>query len=201
MHTKKGFTLLELLIVIGILAILSTTIVLVINPAELLRKARDSQRISDLNTMKTAIAYYITEVADPELGTVYTSKTYSDVGGVLCAANGPASSTPTFAVNGTGWIPIEFTKITGGAPIGSLPADPNASLSADNAVYHYAYLVSSSTNSTFKLTAKMESIYYSNEGDGDVESKDGGVNDDIYEVGTDMTIPIVPDTTCYNGTE
>jgi len=47
MKTKKGFTLLELLIVIGILAILSTTVVLVINPAELLKKARDSQRISE----------------------------------------------------------------------------------------------------------------------------------------------------------
>ena len=38
MQTKKGFTLLELLIVIGILSILSTTVVLVINPAQLLKK-------------------------------------------------------------------------------------------------------------------------------------------------------------------
>ena len=59
MKTKKGFTLLELLIVIGILSILSTTVVLVINPAQLLKKARDAQRISDLNTVKTAIAYIL----------------------------------------------------------------------------------------------------------------------------------------------
>ena len=52
----KGFTLLELLIVIGILAILAGVVVLVLNPAELLRQARDSQRISDLSTMRSAIS-------------------------------------------------------------------------------------------------------------------------------------------------
>ena len=33
---KKGFTLIELVIVIGILAILATVVVLVLNPAQLL---------------------------------------------------------------------------------------------------------------------------------------------------------------------
>lgn len=56
----KGFTLLELLIVIAILAILSVTLVLVLNPAESLRKSRDTQRMSDLATLKTAIGLYLT---------------------------------------------------------------------------------------------------------------------------------------------
>ena len=46
----KGFTLLELLIVIGILGVLSVALVFVLNPAESLKKARDSQRMSDLTT-------------------------------------------------------------------------------------------------------------------------------------------------------
>jgi len=199
MHTKKGFTLLELLIVIGILAILSTTIVLVINPAELLRKARDAQRISDLNTMKTAIAYYLVDVSDPGLGDVYNTQTYSDLLGVKCDTNATAAATPTFAVNGTGWIPIDFTETTGGSPIGSLPQDPLISALSTDAVYHYTYLVSSSTPFTFKLTAAMESIYYSNGGPGDVELTDGGDDPNLYEVGTDMTIPIVRSAACYDG--
>ena len=64
---KSGFTLLELLIVIGILAILSAVVVFVLNPAETLRKSRDAQRIADLATMKSALGLYLTQTATPLL--------------------------------------------------------------------------------------------------------------------------------------
>lgn len=63
----KGFTLLELLIVIAVLAILSVALILVLNPAETLRKSRDAQRITDLSTLKTAIGLYVTNVNSPDL--------------------------------------------------------------------------------------------------------------------------------------
>ena len=191
-----GFTLLELLIVIGILAILSTTIVLVINPAELLRKARDSQRISDLNTLKTAIAYYVTEASSPNIGSLYSTQTYSDVPGVKCGSTNEATATG-YTVDGNGWIPIKFTELTGGSPIGALPTDPNITDKDDNPAYYYVYLVGSTTDYTFKLVANMESSYYGG-GGGDVESTDGGVDDNLYEVGTDMSISIASGTNCFN---
>ena len=193
MNTKKGFTLLELLIVIGILAILSTTVVLVINPAELLAKARDSQRISDLNTVKTAIAYYITEAGNPSIGVSAT--TYSHVANVLCTASLKGTSTSQ-AINGTGWIPVNFGALAGGSPISNLPVDPNAS-TASTGNYYYVYLPDA-TNLTFKLIANMESAYYKNGGDGNVESTDGGNNVSLYEVGTDMGITITTGTNCYS---
>lgn len=58
----KGFTLLELLIVITILAILAVIIIFVLNPAETLKKSRDVQRLSDLATLKNAISLYTTTV-------------------------------------------------------------------------------------------------------------------------------------------
>jgi prepilin-type N-terminal cleavage/methylation domain-containing protein len=64
---REGFTLLELLIVIAIIAILSVMLIIVINPIETLRKSRDSQRISDLNTLKTAMGIYTTSYASPSL--------------------------------------------------------------------------------------------------------------------------------------
>lgn len=67
-NTKGGFTLLELLIVIAIIAILSVALVIVLNPAETLKKARDAQRISDLSTLKTAIGLYMTSVSPVYLG-------------------------------------------------------------------------------------------------------------------------------------
>lgn len=56
----RGFTLLELLIVISIIAVLSVVLIVVLNPVETLKKSRDSQRISDLSTMKSALGLYMT---------------------------------------------------------------------------------------------------------------------------------------------
>src|SRR3989344_4392766 len=75
-NKKSGFTLLELLIVIAIIAILSVALVIVLNPAETLRKSRDAQRLSDLSTLKTAIGLYLTSTTSPLLdnGTNSTCK-------------------------------------------------------------------------------------------------------------------------------
>ena len=62
---KKGFTLIELLIVIAILAILATTIAVVMNPAQMLKEARDSQRMSDLKSIQSALALYLVSVVNP----------------------------------------------------------------------------------------------------------------------------------------
>ncbi len=66
-QNSRGFTLLELLIVIAIIAILSAILIFVLNPAETLRQTRDSQRLNDLKTLNNAIAFYITTVKNPVL--------------------------------------------------------------------------------------------------------------------------------------
>jgi len=83
---KKGFTLLELLIVVSIIAILSIALVFMLNPTETLKKSRDAQRISDLNTVKTALGIMLTASSTPSLdnfGSVssvcHTSTTYAGV--------------------------------------------------------------------------------------------------------------------------
>ena len=64
---ESGFTLLELLIVIAIIAILSIALVFMLNPAETLKKARDAQRISDLKSVKTALGIMLTASSTPSL--------------------------------------------------------------------------------------------------------------------------------------
>jgi len=65
----RSFTLVELLIVIAILAVLAAAVVIVLNPAELLAQARDSQRISDVNTVKSAVDIFIVDNPSASLGT------------------------------------------------------------------------------------------------------------------------------------
>lgn len=54
----SGFTLIEVLVVVGILGILITLVVVAINPASQLRKTRDTQRASDLKAVQTALEAY-----------------------------------------------------------------------------------------------------------------------------------------------
>jgi len=151
---RKGFTLIELLIVIAIIAVLSVVVILSLNPAELLRQARDSNRISDMATLKSAISLYLADVASPYLGAAATCyvgvatsaanpflDTPSNVG--IWATSSPSSCANFFAVatssiaatstrtigtvgstTGNGWVPVDFANISSGAPIGQEPVDP-----------------------------------------------------------------------------
>jgi len=55
---RKGFTLLEVLLVVAAIAILAGIVILAINPTKQLIEVRNSQRISDLNTLDKAITSY-----------------------------------------------------------------------------------------------------------------------------------------------
>lgn len=56
--SKKGFTLIEVLLVIGLLAILASITIVAINPSRQFAKARDSQRVSDVYSILSAIHQY-----------------------------------------------------------------------------------------------------------------------------------------------
>lgn len=55
-YTKKGFTLIEILVVIGIIAILAAVVLVAINPGRQFAQARNSQRVSNVNTLLNAIS-------------------------------------------------------------------------------------------------------------------------------------------------
>lgn len=179
----------ELLIVIGILAVLATAATLVLNPAELLRQSRDSTRISDLSTLNNALALYVTNVSSPDLDGSTSSCTtlcYTHASpSANCGGRHSGKTTTTDAtreVDSNGWIPVDFTGIPGGAPLSVLPIDPT-----NSATYFYSYACNN-TAITYELNAVFESTKYLTTEDYDGE--DGGDVAGAYEVGSEPGLDI-----------
>jgi hypothetical protein len=137
-----------------------------LDPDELERERRDSQRLSDLSTLHSVNALFLADVTDQlcrNPGVTYTSQ------------NG------TTAVDGTGWLPIDFTQIVSGSPIRQLPQDP-----VNQGIHSYSFICTA--DNEYEFTAKMESEKFVNGGVSDVESEDDGTDPHVYEVGSDLTL-------------
>lgn len=175
---KKGFTLVELLVVIGILAVLTAAVVVVLNPAELLKQSRDAQRLSDFDAVRSAIALYLSTASAPAFGggsnvarTMVTSTCHGMT--MTCTA---VSST---AVDGTGWVAVNFNELTSvglSSPLSALPTDPT-----NNATYNYAGAFDA-TNKYYELDSVLESNKYGT-GASSRMAIDGGNSTTVYEVG------------------
>jgi prepilin-type N-terminal cleavage/methylation domain-containing protein len=89
MKPDKGFTIIELLIAMAIMAILATSIVYLINPARQLAKARDTVREADLYAVLSVVYQYQAEHSgaipdtdgDPETSNFPTTETCIGTGG------------------------------------------------------------------------------------------------------------------------
>ncbi|HQA95820.1 MAG TPA: type II secretion system protein [Candidatus Colwellbacteria bacterium] len=186
---SPGFTLVELLLVMGILGVLTGVTILVLNPAELLKQTRDSERISDMKSLTQLFTVYNTQVSelygDPK--DVYLSLPDSEPDcssydlpdlptgyGYHCVTEADLRK-----VNGSGWIPVDFTSIPGGSPLSVLPVDP-----VNDSLHYYTFLKGGS----YKLSTEMESIAYGPAGSNPVTIKDNGINSFLYEVGTNLTL-------------
>lgn len=190
-----SFTLIELLIVIGVLATLSTASVLMLNPVEMLKQSRDTMRFNDLGSLNNALMLFQMASSAP-IGTnqtVYIS--LPDLDNALpkdCAEYTlpvlPAGWSYSCAllsdyrkVDGNGWIPVDFGQISNGSPLASLPVDPINDIQGN---FYYAYTIGGS----WELNATVEASKNNLGGGNDRVSTDGGDDFTKYEVGTNLTL-------------
>ena len=186
---RRGFTLIELLVVIAIVAVLAVTVILTLNPAQLLAQARDSSRIASLRTLNSAIGLYQSQTGTTTLGIanrVYvsvpdSSPTCANLG--LPALSGGAayacvSSTSSTRVDGTGWVPVNLGALGTQAALSALPLDPT---NATSSGLYFTYMTGS--DGTWKLSAAMQTSRYVSQA-----GIDGGTDPVRYEQGSDLQL-------------
>jgi type IV pilus assembly protein PilA len=82
---QSGFTLIEILIVIGIIAVLAAIVLVAVNPAKQFQKANDAQRISNVNAILNAVGQYTVDNKGAlPAGITSTARNISDGAANIC---------------------------------------------------------------------------------------------------------------------
>jgi len=167
---QASFTLLELLIVIGILSTLTVAVLVVIKPAEIQKRAQDNQRFRDIKTIQTIVVQYMQSGNNPPL-----------CNGSACTSWGWGSTVSQPCNNN--WLGVNVCAFAK-----TVPADPDndkTQLMIGNGVTYttgvYYYMVANGTD--YKIGTLIESVNSSKQA-----LNDGGLYAWWFEVGTNMDL-------------
>ena len=141
---QKGFTLLEVLLVIALIAILAGIVIVAINPGKQLADGRNTQRRSDVNTILNAVYQYTIDNNGALPASVPSIASCSTT--VLNTATNEVCKT-----GGTCTSLVDLSVLTAsGKYVVSLPFDPKSS-STNGTDY---YICKDSTTSRITVTSK-----------------------------------------------
>ena len=93
---QAGFTLIEILVVIGIIAILASIVIIAINPARQFAQARDTQRRNDVTAVLNSIGQYMADNDGLFTGCVALPGTTTEIGTGVGNVNIESCIVPTY---------------------------------------------------------------------------------------------------------
>ena len=124
--SNKGFTLIEILLVVAAIAILAGIVILAINPTKQLGEARNAQRRADVNTVLNAVYQYTIDNNGTLPATVVSSTCTGVATNEICKTAGTC----------TGLIDLSVLTLNE-KYLSTIPADPTGS-SANGTGYKIA---------------------------------------------------------------
>lgn len=131
---NRGFTLIEILIVLGIIAVLMTMVILTVNPARQFAQVRNTQRWSNLNSILSAIY-----------------QNMIDNSGIFTCSAGALATSTTVMGSGTGQYNICSCLVP--TYIATMPFDPSTGSYTSCSSYNSAYTVSQATSGRVSVAA------------------------------------------------
>lgn len=203
MNRPRGFTLIEILTVLGSLAIIGGILFTVFKSTDIFKCSRDSQRIGDLNKLSTLVIHYLNNYPNADLDGGFELTGIDEASSsIYISVPSDKENIPTSTIinnkvwqiktvnsdsskklDGNGWLPINF-KVLGQLPINELPIDPLNSYSEKK---FYGYVFNRKIRG-FEINANLECNRFKLNGADDKVSNDGGDDPNIFEVGSLLTI-------------
>lgn len=129
---QRGFTFIELVVVIAILLIIFTLVTVLVHPLDQLKKGRDNQRLSDVNILDRVMSDYLLD-----------NYRYPDQINVLRSSNVLPTGSSDLTNSNSGWIYENLSSYTE-----RLPIDPK-----NDSDFFYTYI---HNETSYEINAKLE---------------------------------------------
>jgi len=150
---RKGFTLLEILLVIAAIGILAAIVLVAINPQRQLAQARNAQRRSDILAISNAVYQKILDEA--------SAGTATTIGAITTTAAEIYKSGTSSGTTGCTGTPLDMAAVTSDgaadvvpAYLGAIPQDPSeAALTTGSVCSGYTIVKDSASPSRITVSA------------------------------------------------